>query len=80
MDDCEKICASTGDLRRALGIENNSPLKVLSIFGNTGDGKSHTLNHTFFEGQEVFNTSDSQVIIYKFYNDLEKSDQLHKFT
>jgi len=60
VDDCEKICASTGDLRRALGIENNSPLKVLSIFGNTGDGKSHTLNHTFFEGQEVFNTSDSQ--------------------
>ena len=25
----------------------------MSIFGNTGDGKSHTLNHTFFNGREV---------------------------
>ena len=28
-------------------------MKVVSIFGNTGDGKSYTLNHTFFQGQEV---------------------------
>eukprot|EP00794_Sanderia_malayensis_P020377 gene20377-22386_t len=35
-------------------------VKVVSIFGNTGDGKSHTLNHTFFNGKEVFDTSDSQ--------------------
>ncbi|NP_001086271.1 zinc finger FYVE-type containing 1 S homeolog [Xenopus laevis] len=35
-------------------------LKVISIFGNTGDGKSHTLNHTFFYGREVFKTSPAQ--------------------
>lgn len=35
-------------------------LKVVSIFGNTGDGKSHTLNQTFFGGQEVFRTSNEQ--------------------
>lgn len=35
-------------------------LKVVSIFGNTGDGKSYTLNHTFFDGQEVFKTSAAQ--------------------
>ncbi|GIY16525.1 zinc finger FYVE domain-containing protein 1 [Caerostris darwini] len=45
-------------------IENlgcgNKQLKVVSIFGNTGDGKSFTLNHTFFEGREVFQTSSAQ--------------------
>lgn len=35
-------------------------LKVVSIFGNTGEGKSHTLNHTFFTGREVFKTSPAQ--------------------
>ena len=35
-------------------------VKVLSIFGNTGDGKSFTLNHTFFGGENVFLTSSSQ--------------------
>ena len=35
-------------------------MKVVSIFGNTGDGKSHTLNHTFFNGKEVFKTSSDQ--------------------
>lgn len=35
-------------------------LKVVSIFGNTGEGKSHTLNHTFFMGREVFKTSPTQ--------------------
>ncbi|XP_015911208.2 zinc finger FYVE domain-containing protein 1 isoform X1 [Parasteatoda tepidariorum] len=35
-------------------------LKVVSIFGNTGDGKSYTLNHTFFDGREIFRTSASQ--------------------
>ncbi|CAL1279685.1 unnamed protein product [Larinioides sclopetarius] len=38
----------------------NKHLKVLSIFGNTGDGKSFTLNHTFFNGKEVFQTSAAQ--------------------
>ena len=35
-------------------------LKVVSIFGNTGDGKSHTLNKIFFNGQGVFETSSAQ--------------------
>ena len=34
-------------------------LKVVAIFGNTGDGKSFTLNHAFFEGYELFSTSSS---------------------
>ncbi|XP_068993366.1 zinc finger FYVE domain-containing protein 1 isoform X2 [Neodiprion pinetum] len=38
----------------------NVKLKVVSIFGNTGDGKSHTLNQVFFGGQEVFRTSNEQ--------------------
>ncbi len=32
----------------------------MSIFGNTGDGKSHTLNQTFFNGEEIFRTSSDQ--------------------
>jgi len=35
----------------------DAKVKVVSIFGNTGDGKSHTLNHVFFNGQRVFETS-----------------------
>lgn len=34
--------------------------KVVSIFGNTGDGKSHTMNHAFFKGEQVFRTSSEQ--------------------
>lgn len=33
---------------------------MVSIFGNTGDGKSYTLNQTFFDKYEVFKTSSSQ--------------------
>lgn len=40
--------------------KGNANVKVISIFGNTGDGKSHTLNHTFFKGEEVFKTSSEQ--------------------
>jgi len=43
-----------------LKCDKDSMLKVVSIFGNTGDGKSHTLNHTFFGGKEVFKTSTRQ--------------------
>jgi len=43
-----------------LGCDANTPVKVLSVFGNTGDGKSHTLNHTLFKGAEVFKTSHLQ--------------------
>jgi len=45
---------------RRLGCDVNTPVKVVSIFGNTGDGKSHTLNHTLFNGAEVFKTSHFQ--------------------
>ncbi|XP_013870434.1 zinc finger FYVE domain-containing protein 1 isoform X2 [Austrofundulus limnaeus] len=42
-----------------LGCADVAGVKVLSIFGNTGDGKSHTLNHILFDGQSVFYTSKS---------------------
>ncbi|KAH9513767.1 Zinc finger FYVE domain-containing protein 1 [Bulinus truncatus] len=43
-----------------LGCDKKDTFKVVSVFGNTGDGKSHTLNHVFFEGREIFKTSPSQ--------------------
>ena len=44
-----------------LSCRGETNMKVVSIFGNTGDGKSHTLNHTFFNSEEVFATSSSQL-------------------
>ena len=43
-----------------LGCGADEMVKVVSIFGNTGEGKSHTLNFTFFGGNEVFKTSPAQ--------------------
>ena len=43
-----------------LGCDLTSQCKVVSILGNTGEGKSHTLNHTFFAGAPVFSTSSQQ--------------------
>ncbi|XP_043285149.1 zinc finger FYVE domain-containing protein 1-like isoform X2 [Venturia canescens] len=43
-----------------LNCAKEAKVKVVSIFGNTGDGKSHTLNRTFFQGREVFPTSNEQ--------------------
>lgn len=43
-----------------MNCDPKTRVKVVSIFGNTGDGKSHTLNHTFFNGAEVFDTSPLQ--------------------
>ncbi len=48
------------DFVNRLGCRQDELLKVVSIFGNTGEGKSHTLNHTFFLGREVFKTSPTQ--------------------
>ncbi|XP_043372751.1 zinc finger FYVE domain-containing protein 1 isoform X2 [Dermochelys coriacea] len=48
------------DFIKKLDCKPDQHLKVVSIFGNTGDGKSHTLNHTFFYGREVFKTSPAQ--------------------
>ena len=49
------------DFVEKLGCQGQVGLKVISIFGNTGDGKSYTLNNTFFSGKEVFKTSASQL-------------------
>ncbi|XP_060744225.1 zinc finger FYVE domain-containing protein 1 isoform X2 [Tachysurus vachellii] len=48
-----------GRFLRKLGCSAAEGVKVLSIFGNTGDGKSHTLNHVLFDGEDVFATSPS---------------------
>ena len=44
----------------SLASQDDKFVKCVSIFGNTGDGKSHTLNHTFFNGRHIFRTSDKQ--------------------
>lgn len=43
-----------------LGCTANTLVKVVSIFGNTGEGKSHTLNYAFYDCEEVFRTSPTQ--------------------
>lgn len=63
MDGKERLCVQTPELFcKQLGCKPDAKIKVVSIFGNTGDGKSHTMNHLFFEGatEEVFRTSESQ--------------------
>lgn len=40
--------------------EKSLNIKVVSVFGNTGEGKSYTLNQIFFSGSEVFKTSANQ--------------------
>ncbi|XP_064484872.1 zinc finger FYVE domain-containing protein 1-like isoform X2 [Ornithodoros turicata] len=61
VDDKEALqVSSVEDFLTKLGCESTIPVKVVSIFGNTGEGKSHTLNHTFFGGREVFKTSSRQ--------------------
>lgn len=58
MDERENIQLKSADyFCKKLGAPANSKIKVVSIFGNTGDGKSHTMNHAFFRGMEVFKTS-----------------------
>jgi zinc finger FYVE domain-containing protein 1 len=44
------------DFIKKLQCEPDAKVKVVTIFGKTGEGKSYTLNHTFFEGCEVFST------------------------
>lgn len=44
----------------SLPVNEDKLVKCVSIFGNTGDGKSHTLNHTFFNGRNIFRTSNKQ--------------------
>lgn len=61
IDNNEKLNVSSDtEFVKLLKCDSNTCAKVVSIFGNTGDGKSHTLNHTFFNGADVFDTSSSQ--------------------
>ncbi|PAA48718.1 hypothetical protein BOX15_Mlig026800g3, partial [Macrostomum lignano] len=55
--DEELQCSSADELCQRLNCRPDTPVKVVSIFGKTGDGKSHTLNHAFFDGRPVFATS-----------------------
>lgn len=61
LDDQEHLLIkSEATFLKALSIPPNRKVKVVSIFGNTGEGKSFTLNHVFFDGERVFRTSASQ--------------------
>lgn len=61
MDANESLHFATSEqFCKRLQCTDAAKLKVVSIFGNTGDGKSHTLNNAFFNGENVFKTSDEQ--------------------
>lgn len=61
LDDKEQLRFQSEDnFLKALNIPPHEKVKVISIFGNTGEGKSYTLNKVFFNGDEVFPTSSSQ--------------------
>ncbi|XP_058825219.1 zinc finger FYVE domain-containing protein 1-like [Topomyia yanbarensis] len=61
MDEQENVQLQSAEhFCKRLGAAPESKIKVVSIFGNTGDGKSHTMNHAFFGGKEVFKTSSHQ--------------------
>ncbi|CAH1962256.1 unnamed protein product [Acanthoscelides obtectus] len=61
LDDNERLLINSEQgFLKALNINPTDKLKVVSIFGNTGEGKSYTMNHLFFNGEEVFRTSSSQ--------------------
>lgn len=61
LDGHEELRVNSAELfAKRLGCAMDTKMKVVSIFGNTGDGKSHTMNHTFFNGDEVFRTSAAQ--------------------
>lgn len=51
---------SSDEFAELLGCSPNTLVKVVSIFGSIGHGKSYTLNSTFYGCQEVFQTSSSQ--------------------
>lgn len=61
LDDSEQLLIkSEKSFLTTLAIEPNRKVKVVSIFGNTGEGKSYTLNQAFFNGDGIFRTSPSQ--------------------
>ncbi|CAH8447344.1 unnamed protein product [Heterobilharzia americana] len=62
IDEEERILFDDADvLAWNLGCPADRTVKLIAIVGNTGDGKSHTLNHAFCGGNSVFVTSASQV-------------------
>lgn len=52
--------SSLDDFAQKLDCPLDSSVKVVSIFGSIGHGKSYTLNQTFYDCQQVFQTSSSQ--------------------
>lgn len=52
--------SSAEEFAEKLGCSEDTLVKVVSIFGSIGHGKSYTLNHTFYGCREVFQTSSSQ--------------------
>uniref|UniRef100_A0A182K6C3 FYVE-type domain-containing protein n=1 Tax=Anopheles christyi TaxID=43041 RepID=A0A182K6C3_9DIPT len=61
MDEQERICVRSAEqFCKRLSVSPDAKLKVVSVFGNTGDGKSHTMNHALFGGRDVFKTSSEQ--------------------
>ena len=61
LDEFERMQVnSSKEFAQKLQTDCDALVKVVSIFGNTGEGKSHTFNHTFFGGAEVFKTSPAQ--------------------
>lgn len=61
MDGCEELRVPSAEIFcKQLGCSPDIKIKVVSIFGNTGDGKSHTMNNIFFNGAEIFRTSSAQ--------------------
>lgn len=61
LDDNEDLKIKSEDVfMEKLKIPINEKVKVVAIFGNTGEGKSFTLNKVFFNGEKVFRISASQ--------------------
>ncbi|KRF82571.1 zinc finger FYVE domain-containing protein 1 isoform X4 [Drosophila virilis] len=61
LDADENLQIATPELFcKKLKCQELDKIKVISIFGNTGDGKSHTMNQVFFDGEPVFRTSPEQ--------------------
>lgn len=62
LDEHERLRVSSPEqFLKYLKIKEDDKVKVISIFGNTGEGKSYTLNYTFFNAQEIFKTSPEQL-------------------
>ncbi|KAH8851336.1 Zinc finger FYVE domain-containing protein 1 [Schistosoma japonicum] len=61
IDEEERVLFEDPDvLAWNLGCPADRTVKLIAIVGNTGDGKSHTLNQAFCGGADVFVTSPSQ--------------------